>query len=82
VTKQEVLDVIRPLGREQQIQWMIDLGAELTIAARNGYPVEEQSGSTSQLVAFNEMQHQVYGRIRSLRRGDEWTLESFLDGLV
>ena len=61
---------------------MIDLGAQLTISARGAYPLETQAGSVTHLVAFNELQHQVYGRIRALSRGDEWTIESFVDGLL
>jgi len=33
-------------------------------------------------MGFNELGHQVYGRIRHFRRGEEWTLDSFLDGLM
>ena len=61
---------------------MIDLGVSLTIAARDAYPKDEQPAKSLRLVGFNELQHQVYGRIRQLRRGEEWTLESFLDGLL
>ena len=33
-------------------------------------------------MGFNELQHQVYGRIRHLHRDQEWTLDSFVDGLL
>lgn len=82
MTKRKLLNILQPLSDEEQIHWMIDLGGELTVAARGGYPVEEQPGSITHLIAFNEMQHQLYGRIRTLRRKEEWTLESFLNGLV
>lgn len=82
VTRREVLDALRLLGHEEQVKWMLDLGYQLTVAARGGYPVHERPGNITQLVAFNEMQHQVYGRIHYLGRGEEWTLESFLDGLM
>ena len=45
-------------------------------------PLEPQPGNVTHLVAFNELQHQIYGRIRALRRNDEWTIESFVDGLL
>jgi hypothetical protein len=80
--RQEVLDVLRPLDHEQELQWMIDLGALLTVSARVGYQHGETPGNVVHLMAFNEMQHRTYGRIRSLRRGEEWTLESFLNGLM
>jgi len=82
MTRQEALDVLRPLDQEQQLQWMIDLGAELTIVARGGYPFEEAPGNITHLAGFNEMQHQVYGPVRQLRSGGEWTLESFLEDLM
>lgn len=82
MTRREVLDALRLLGHEQQVKWMLDLGYQLTVAARGGYPVQERPGNITHLVAFNEMQHQVYGRIHHLGRGEEWTLESFLDGLM
>ena len=59
---------------------MVDLGAKLTISARGCYATEKQSGSHSRLMGFNELQHHVDGRIRQF--GAEWTLESFLDGLL
>lgn len=62
---------------------MIDLGTNLTISARGYYAVEEvQPGSLSHLMGFNELQHQVYGRIRELRRGGDWTIDRFLDVLL
>ena len=33
-------------------------------------------------MGFNELKHQVYGRSRQLRHGDEWTLQSFLDSPI
>jgi len=61
---------------------MLDLGMQLTISARSGYPIEEKPGSIQYLIAFNEMQHQIYGRIRHLRREEEWTIESFTTGIL
>jgi hypothetical protein len=82
MTKREILELLLPLGKEEQLQWMIDLGMQLTISARASYPFGESAGSVQHLAGFNEMQHQVYGRIRHIGSGDEWTLESFLDGLI
>ena len=81
MTKAEMLDKLRSFDQEKELRWMISLGAQLAIAARDGYPVQEKSGNVECLVAFNEMQHQIYGRIRHLSRGDEWAIESLLDGL-
>ncbi|MFT4114251.1 hypothetical protein [Silvibacterium sp.] len=61
---------------------MFDLGAQLTISARGAYALEEAGGDVAHLTGFNELQHQIYGRLRELRRGGSWTLESFLDGLI
>lgn len=60
---------------------MIELGAQLTVSARTFYPFREQPGHLGHLVGFNEMQHQVFGRIRHLRRGEDWTLETLLEAL-
>jgi hypothetical protein len=76
------MDALRPLDREQEVQWMLVLGAQLTVCARCSYPLEETPGNITMLIGFNEMQHRVYGRIRQLHRGEEWTLESFLEGLL
>lgn len=81
MTREEVLDALRWMSTELELRWMRDLGYQLTVLARAGYPVEGRPGSIQHLMAFNEMQHQVYGRIRHLERGDIWTLETFLDGL-
>jgi hypothetical protein len=81
-SKKEILAVLEKLDPEQQITWMLDLGAELTVAARVAYRPDIGQDSVEQLQGFNEMQHRVYGRIRHLRDRQEWTLESFLDGLL
>jgi hypothetical protein len=82
MTKQEVLDILRPLGANREMEWMIDLGAALTVSARGGYAAQDQAESANQLIGFNELQHQIYGRIRQLRCDEIWTLDSFLDGLM
>jgi hypothetical protein len=82
MTRDEAIAALEKLDTEHQVRWMISLGMRLTVSARGAYALEGQPGSLAHLMAFNEMQHQVYGRIRHLRRGEEWTAESFLDGLL
>jgi antitoxin ChpS len=81
VQLKHALEMLRPLAVEQQLRWMSSLGTYLTLSARDAYPVEESQGDIAGLVGFNELLHQVFGRINTLNRGDEWTLESFLDAL-
>ena len=82
MTRNDVLNGLRNLTTEEQIQWMFGFGYELTVAARGAYTVGELDGDAARLMGFNELQHQVYGRSRQLRCGEEWTLESFLDSLI
>lgn len=82
MTKQDVLDTLQGITLDQELQWMLALGSALTVSARGYYPVGNEMGNVSLLIGFNELQHQVYGRIRQRRRGEEWTLESFVDGLL
>ena len=82
MTKQDVMDALRARQPDQELQWMIYLGANLTVSERGSYPAEKQLGNLSHLIGFNELQHQIYGRIRQFRSGEEWTLDSFLDGLM
>jgi hypothetical protein len=76
------MDALQGRAPNQELKWMVDLGANLTVSARGYYPVDNQPGSLSHLIGFNELQHQVYGRIREFARNKEWTLDSFLDGLI
>jgi len=62
---------------QEQIAWLILLGGERTIAARNFYEVGTDHAEGTPLRGFNEIQHRVYGRITTLQNGDEWTTESF-----
>ncbi len=80
MTLEEVLATFRAMP-EEEVPWMIDLGYQLTVYTRGAYPFDQQPGDVNHLLGFNELQHQIYGRIRHLRRGEEWTLESFLEGL-
>ena len=82
MTKQDVLNALQGRRPDQELQWMVAIGANLTVSARGYYPVGTQVGSLSHLMGFNELQHQVYGRIRKFGRDENWTLDSFLDGLL
>jgi hypothetical protein len=82
MTKQDVLDALQGQPSDRELRWMFDLGSNLTVSAREYYPVEKQGGSLSHLMGFNELQHQVYGRIRKFEWNGDWTLEAFLDGLL
>jgi hypothetical protein len=82
MTKWDVMEALQGLRADQELQWMIALGANLTVSARDYYPVDTLAGSLSHLMGFNELQHQVYGRIRKFGRDEDWTLDRFLDGLL
>jgi hypothetical protein len=82
MTQSELLIQLTPLDPDQQVRWMLKLGAWLTIAARTFYEPGTDEAEGSHLRGFNEIQHRVYARIRDLRDGKEWTLESFLDMII
>jgi hypothetical protein len=83
MTRQEILDAILPLNdplnAPRRLQWLMDLGYQLTISARAGYPA---GNKIEHLVAFNELQHQLYNQMRHCQTKDEWyKVEEFLEGL-
>lgn len=82
MTKTELFERLNILPSEQQIQWMLRLGGNLTVAARGFYSSDPETGDINRLMGFNEIQHRLFGRIHALTRGDEWTLESYLDGII
>jgi hypothetical protein len=82
MTQSELLIQLAPLNRDQQVHWMLALGAYLTIAARNFYETGTDNAEGPPLRGFNEIQHRVYARVRDLADGEEWTLESFLDMII
>jgi hypothetical protein len=82
MTKLEVMDALQGRQPDQELRWMFALGSNLTVPARGYFPVEGKHGSISHLMGFNELQHQVYGRIRQFGRDEDWTLDSFLAGLL
>ena len=84
MTRQEILDAILPLNDPQnaarRLQWLIDLGYQMTISARAGYPTVKNK--IEHLVAFNEMQHQLYNQVRHCQTSDEWyRVEELLENL-
>jgi len=84
MSRQEILDAILPLNDPQnaarRLQWLIDLGYQMTISARAGYPTV--GNEIEHLVAFNEMQHQLYNQVRHCQTGDEWyKVEKLLENL-
>ena len=74
MTRQEILDAILPLNETQnaarRLQWLIELGSQMTVSARVGYPTVENK--IEHLVAFNELQHQLYNQMLHCQTNDEW----------
>ena len=74
MTRQEILDAMSPLNDPEnaarRLQWLIGLGYQMTISARVGYPTEENK--IEHLVAFNELQHQLYNQMLHCQTNDEW----------
>ena len=68
MTRQEILDAILPLNDPQnaarRLQWLINLGYQMTISARAGYPAV--GNKIEHVVAFNELQHQLYNQMLHL----------------
>ena len=80
MTIQEVLEAVVPLNREQRVQWLIDLGWAMTVSARGGYPLAGQAEPIPHLMAFNELQHQLFNYLRHSRTKEDWTIEDFIKG--
>ena len=81
MTRNEVVDTVSTLSKEMRVQWLIALGSHLTVSARAYYPLGPKKGDLAGLLAFNELQHQVYNYLRHSRAKDDWTIESFVHGL-
>jgi hypothetical protein len=84
MTRQEILDAILPLNdpknAPRRLQWLINLGYQMTISARAGYPAVENK--IEHLVAFNELQHQLYNQVLHSLTNDEWyKVEVLLENL-
>jgi hypothetical protein len=84
MTRQEILNAILPLNDPQnasrRLEWLINLGYQMTISARGGYPLVQNK--IQHLVAFNELQHQLYNQMRHCQTNDEWyKVEELLENL-
>ena len=84
MTRQEILDAILPLNAPEnaarRLQWLIDLGYEMTISARAGYPTVDNK--IEHLVAFNELQHKLYNQMLHCQTNNEWyKVEELLENL-
>jgi hypothetical protein len=66
MTLKAVLDAVVPLDEDAQAQWLIDLGWAMTVSARAGYPLAKQADGIPHLMAFNELQHQLFNYLRHL----------------
>ena len=79
----QVIDLISPLNdslkASRLLDWLTDLGFQMTISARSGYPNVENK--IEHLVAFNELQHQLYCYIRRAEDSKQERIEVFLEGL-
>ena len=81
MTRNEVIVTVSKLSKEMRVQWLIALGAHLTVSARAYYPLGPEKGDLAGLIAFNELQHQVYNYLRHSRTKNDWTIETFVHGL-
>jgi hypothetical protein len=82
MTKDELLTSLKPMTKDEEIQWMLALGSALTISARDAYVPGELNADPVQLMGFNELQHQIDGRLHAVETNSEWTTESFIEGLL
>jgi hypothetical protein len=69
MNKAETMEIVLQLNIERQLEWLADFGMFLTIAARSGYPIRDAPGNLNHLMAFNEIQHAAYGRMKHIRDG-------------
>src|ERR1039458_1834587 len=69
-----------PQNTPQRLQWLINLGYQMTISARGGYPTVDNN--IAHLVAFNELQHKLYNQMLHCQTNDEWyKVEELLENL-
>lgn len=82
MTLRQIVDAILQLNEAQRLKWLINLGWQMTVSARAGYPNSTVvSDKFSYLIAFNEIQHQIYNfMLHSSTQGD-WNIEDFFKGL-
>ena len=83
MNRQQILELITPLNEScnnsRRLQWLSELGFQMTISARAGYPAVEND--MKHLIAFNEMQHQLYNYMRHPHEKEPWRIEDFVEGL-
>ena len=60
----EILQTVTSLDHESRMRWLLELGWAMTVSARAGYPLAQQADPVPHLMAFNEMQHQLYNYLR------------------
>jgi hypothetical protein len=66
MTLKAVLDAVVPLDEDARAQWLIDLGWAMTVSARAGYSLAKHADGIPHLMAFNELQHQLFNYLRHL----------------
>lgn len=82
MTSKQILDAISQLTDVQRLEWLINLGWEMTVSARAGYPNSSLvNDKMSYLIAFNEIQHQIYNFMRHSSAEGDWKIEDFFEGL-
>ena len=82
MTLRQILDAILQLNEAQRLKWLINLGWQMTVSARAGYPSSTVvSDKLSYLIAFNEIQHQIYNFMRHSSAEGDWNIEDFFKGL-
>jgi hypothetical protein len=81
VSKEEAFELVKPMDREQQLQWMAKIGIEISGTAGRYLPGGAQPGRTDRLISLNRLQHLVFWRIRLLLDGRAGPVEQFLDAL-
>src|SRR6476620_1874916 len=58
MTSTPILDTISQLNDAQRLEWLVNLGWEMTVSARAAYPNSTMvNDKLSYLIAFNEIQH-------------------------
>ena len=82
MTKSEVLEMLLQKSKSEHSDWLLELGAELTISARTAYPIGSAPGDLKRLVGFNEMQHRIYGYHRHAGVGDERPISQLIETLL
>jgi hypothetical protein len=82
MTSTPILDTISQLNDAQRLEWLVNLGWEMTVSARAGYPNSTMvNDKLSYLIAFNEIQHQIYNFMRHSSAQGDWKIEEFFKGL-